>query len=148
MIPPFLLILTSTLVYLFLAFPFLILPTSPCPQDDLFPPTRAAAAAGWLTSSEWLGGSTAQPPLVSLQPAGMSPLSTAPAEELTHRQKESLELKASMAAPAQLGHSGMKNQEEVLSHFQNLSTAGYVPKSSRWDAKRDEKNEVNEDEWD
>jgi hypothetical protein len=81
-------------------------------------------------------------------PADMSPLSQAPAEALTHRQQQSMEFKKTLNAPTAVGHMGQKNQVEVLEHFTALSSAGYVPKSSRWDAKRDEKNEVAEDEWD
>ena len=90
---------------------------------------------------------SAQPGLQSLQPNDMTPLSLAPAEELTHRQKESMEFKKQLAAPKAVGHMGQSSQLEVLNHFSALGDAGYVPKSSRWDAKQDAKNEVSEDEW-
>jgi len=48
-------------------------------QDDIFPPTRAYKPA--ITIDEYLAGEFRDPPLVSLQPEGLVPLSQAPAAE-------------------------------------------------------------------
>lgn len=48
-------------------------------QDDIFPPTRAMKPA--YSPEEWLSGDARDPYLESIQPAGMTPLSQAPAVE-------------------------------------------------------------------
>jgi hypothetical protein len=58
-------------------------------QDDLFKPTRAPQAAA--SCERWLGGADATPTLVSMQPAGMTPLSEAPKQE---RKAPKYQLKA------------------------------------------------------
>ncbi|XP_064448540.1 coronin-7 isoform X3 [Mirounga angustirostris] len=53
-------------------------------QDDVFPDT----ALSWepvLSASAWLGGANGQPRLISLQPAGMTPVSQAPREAPARR---------------------------------------------------------------
>jgi len=48
-------------------------------QDDIYPATRALKPA--YTAEEWIAGEVRDPPLESLQPAGTTPLSQAPAVE-------------------------------------------------------------------
>lgn len=48
-------------------------------QDDIYPPTRGPQPA--TTAAAWLAGADAEPALVSLQPADMTPLSAAPPVE-------------------------------------------------------------------
>jgi coronin-7 len=55
-------------------------------QDDVYPMTDAEVDESFLSAADWFGGSALRPERVSMQPAGMTPLSQAPPEELTHRQ--------------------------------------------------------------
>eukprot|EP00455_Lapot_gusevi_P013734 TRINITY_DN1676_c0_g1_i3.p2 TRINITY_DN1676_c0_g1~~TRINITY_DN1676_c0_g1_i3.p2 ORF type:complete len:328 (-),score=130.96 TRINITY_DN1676_c0_g1_i3:87-1040(-) len=110
-------------------------------QDDLYPLTRSDAPL--MSSDEWFDGVNRQPTLVSLQPAGMTPLSQAPPEELTDRQKKNIELRATGPAAA-----ASRGPSQLFSKFSQVTSSNYVPKTSRWDAKRDETQEVADEDWD
>lgn len=115
-------------------------------QDDLFPETRSQAAL--YGSSEWFEAKVDKPVvMVSLCPSGMTPLSLAPALELTDRQKTynaHLAKKDEVKAKGILGH---ESSAEVANHFQGVAAAGML-NSNRFDAKVDRsKEDVCEDEW-
>jgi hypothetical protein len=115
-------------------------------QDDLFPLTRANIPL--FTIDEYFTDSIKngkKSELVSLQPKDMTPLSLAPPEEMTDRQKRYSEQVSRAAAPQTKGVLG--TQEQVSSHFRAL--AATASSSNRWDAKVDNSQvDVDESEWD
>eukprot|EP00808_Paulinella_micropora_P017191 g5544.t1 len=113
-------------------------------QDDLFQDTMKLPVQ---TIEEFAQAQPAEPLFFSLKPHDMVNLSEAPEEELTERQKKYRQgLIDQMEKPKATNADGQATKEEVESHFRNLAEKGYVGKS-RFDARQDEVNEVDEDEW-
>jgi coronin-7 len=102
-------------------------------QDDIYPPTRAIKPA--FSAEEWVGGVVSDPPLESLQPAGMTPLSQAPA----------VEKKASKIAASSVVDN-TPSKEQVMSKFwqQTLSFKEGESSSSSTPAAADV---IHDDEW-
>lgn len=115
-------------------------------QDDLYPPTRANVPL--FTIDEYFTDSIKngkKPELVSLQPMNMIPLSSAPPEEMTDRQKRYSEQISRSAVPEAKGVLG--TQDQVSSHFRALAST--ASGANRWDAKVDNSQvDVDESEWD
>lgn len=109
-------------------------------QDDLFPPTRVEESE--MTVAEFLAGTFADgkdQTLSSLQPAGMTPLSSAPEEEITERQAKYQSKLAADAAPKPVGALGHTDAAQVREHF--IALQGNVGGANRWDAKVDNSRE-------
>jgi len=119
-------------------------------QDDLIVPTRKPEAE--LDVEDFIAGKLdgadgVAPTLVSLQPPDMQPLSSAPEEEATDREKRYASKLAAEAAPKPVGVLGHTSNEEVREHFRSL--VGNVGGANRWDAKQDNSRvDVDDSEWD
>ncbi|GAB5358359.1 hypothetical protein AAMO2058_000450700 [Amorphochlora amoebiformis] len=107
-------------------------------QDDLFVPTRSPKplmdAATWSTNTD---EKKEQAKYVSLQPAGMIPLSKAPKEKLTERELKYQRKKQEMAKPKPKGVLGHESAAEVRDHFRNLADM-MDTSTNQWDAGGDD----------
>lgn len=103
-------------------------------QDDIFPPTRALKPT--YSAEEWLEGATRDPPLENLQPAGMTPLSQAPAVE----KKVSRIMTSNVV-------DNTPSKEQVMSKFYQQMMTFKEDESVKANSAHDG-DENNDDEWD
>eukprot|EP01105_Mastigella_eilhardi_P005142 TRINITY_DN16925_c0_g1_i1.p1 TRINITY_DN16925_c0_g1~~TRINITY_DN16925_c0_g1_i1.p1 ORF type:complete len:936 (-),score=216.98 TRINITY_DN16925_c0_g1_i1:53-2860(-) len=114
-------------------------------QDDIFPPTRSQEPA-IKSASEWFGGATKEPLIVSLQPAGLTPLSQAP-------QEEKAGPKYRLLTEEERREQREVTREDVLNGFFGR-TQDYKEEETRETLEEKRKKEeadgwaVKEDEWD
>jgi len=118
-------------------------------QDDLYPPIIANVSQ--LSVDKWFQHKgNMELKIINLKPKGMVKLSDAPPEKITERQqryKDQLrKQKESKEIEKPKGATGHTSAKDVKDHFQNLSKN--LPSRNKWDAAVDDKDEVDDDEWD
>lgn len=102
-------------------------------QDDIFVPTLSPEPG--LSGNEWFtraAPAKEKPVYVSLCPKGMTPVSEAPEEKLTDRQKAYQKRKLETKKPKEKGCLGHETADQVRDHFRGL--ADMVDGGNRWDA--------------
>lgn len=117
-------------------------------QDDLFPSTRSPESL--MSTEDFFSAKFPQGKAnrwVSLNVFGLTPLSEAPEEELTDRQKRYQEQISKRDAPKVVGPMGHQNAAEVQQHFKTI--ASQLTGKNRWDAAVDNsRKDVDDAEWD
>eukprot|EP01006_Ploeotia_vitrea_P034813 TRINITY_DN65800_c7_g8_i1.p1 TRINITY_DN65800_c7_g8~~TRINITY_DN65800_c7_g8_i1.p1 ORF type:complete len:961 (+),score=510.52 TRINITY_DN65800_c7_g8_i1:53-2935(+) len=117
-------------------------------QDDLFPPTLSVDKPVFASVDDFVqaGSKHVDLPRVSLQPDGMTPLSEAPAEELTTAQKKYVNRIKEAEKPKPKNFMGHTRDEEVVDHFR--AAVATMPVSNIWDARQESGDDISDSEWD
>eukprot|EP01083_Nonionella_stella_P065596 172034_1 len=111
-------------------------------QDDIFPPTRVWES--FLSAEDWFDGKDVEIQKKSLRPSDMTPLSEAPEEEMTSRQKRQLDFLAE--EKKREAGMGYLSTEQAIGKWQGMTMA--APAINRWDAQlQGDTNDIDEDEW-